>query len=113
MMFYPQVQREDVVFSFDNYTVFQKIFDVNLRVKPKKAEFCFGEIQFLGHVVGNGRLKPADDNTNKIINIEIPKTKRQVKSVMGLVTYYSKFLPHLSTLMKPITSWWRRRPRNR
>ena len=103
MMFYPQVQREDVVFSFDNYTVFHKIFDVNLRVKPKKAEFCFGEIQFLGHVVGNGRLKPADDNTNKIINIEVPKTKRHVKSVMGLVTYYSKFLPHLSTLMKPIT----------
>ena len=57
----------------------------------------------MGHVVGNSRLKPADDNTNKIINIEVPKTKKHVKSVMGLITYYSKFLPHLSTLMKPIT----------
>ena len=111
-------KRTDVVFFFDDVTIFHKEFnahlsaikevlqilrDANLRVKPKKAEFCFGEIQFLGHVVGNSRLKPADDNTNKIINIEVPKTKKHVKSVMGLITYYSKFLPHLSTLMKPIT----------
>ena len=118
MMSYLLGKRMDVVFFFDDVTIFHKEFDdhlnavkevlqilrdANLKVRPKKAEFCFREIQFLGHVVGNGRLRPADDNTKKIINIEVPNNKKQVKSIMGLITYYSKFLPHLSTLMKPIT----------
>ena len=118
MMFVLLGHRSDVVFFFDDVTVFHDNFhdhvvairDVleifrgaNLKVKPNKTEIGFTEIQFLGHLVGNGKLKPADDNTRKIIDIKIPKTQKKVKSLMGLVAYYSKFLPHLSTIMTPIS----------
>ena len=80
MMFVLLGHRPDVVFFFDDVTVFHDNFDdhimavrdvleifrrANLKVKPNKTEIGFTEIQFLGHLVGNGKLKPADDNTKK------------------------------------------------
>ena len=110
--------RLDVVFFFDDTTTFHELFsdhvqairdtlsifrEANIKVKPSKTEIGFTEIQLLGHKVGNGQLKPSDDNTNKILNIQKPDTKRKIKSLMGLISYYGKFLPHLATLMKPIS----------
>ena len=107
-----------VVFIFDDVTVFHERFndhvlairnvlqifrDANLKVKPKKTEMGFNEILFLGHLVGNGKLKPSDDNIKKIIEIKVPNTKKKVKGLLGLIAFYGKFLPHLSTIMTPVS----------
>ena len=118
MMFSLLGHRSDVVFFFDDVTVFHKKFEdhiiavrevlqifrnANLKVKPNKTEMGFTEIQFLGHLVGGGRLKPSDDNTKKIIELKVPTTQKKVKSLLGLIAFYGKFLPHLSTIMTPIS----------
>ena len=64
----------------------------NLRVKPSKTYIGFPEITFLGHVVGKGLLKPLDENVDKIISLQVPKTKKQVRSIIGLVNFYAKFI---------------------
>ena len=84
----------------DILTIFR---EANIKAKPTKTEMGFTEIQLLGHVVGKGKLRPSSDNTNKIVNIKRLDTKKKIKSLMGLISYYGKFLPHLATIMTPIT----------
>ena len=45
-------------------------------MKPSKTEIGFPSIVFLGHEVGNGLLKPTQDNIKKFLDIDTPKTKK-------------------------------------
>ena len=109
--------RTDVVFYFDDITIFHddweshllavreilQIFRSNsLRARPKKSVIGYPAITLLGHYVGGGLLKPMPENVEKIINIKVPKSKTQVRSIIGLVNYYSKFLPNLAISLKPL-----------
>ena len=110
--------REDVVFFFDDVTVFHnnfvdhvgalaEIFDLlkqhGLTVRPSKVELGCKTISFLGHVVGEGKLKPLPQTITKILNVEVPRTKKQVRSLLGLISYYGKFIPHLSSIVAPFS----------
>ena len=108
---------EGTVFFFDDVNIFhndwndhlstlKKVFEIfklnNLRVKPSKTYIGFPEITFLGHVVGKGLLKPLDENVDKIISLQVPKTKKQVRSIIGLVNFYAKFIMNISDLLYPL-----------
>lgn len=73
--------------------VLRRLRKAGLTARPTKMEIGFTEIEFLGHVVGQGTQKPKTGVVNKIINIKPPHTKRQVRSLLGLIGYYRKFIP--------------------
>ena len=104
-------------FFFDDLTVFHEEWDThiatlrlifgifrknNLKGRPKKTEAGFTDVPLLGHHVGDGFLSPAAENVKKFLKIAKPKNKKQVKSILGLVNYYGKFIPNLSTTLKPL-----------
>ena len=109
--------RHDAVFFFDDVLIFTASWDEHihavrdiltilrdskLKIRPKKTDIGFFSIVFLGHEVGRGLLKPISENITKIINIKVPKTKKQVRSIIGLVNYYAKFIPNLSSTLIPL-----------
>ena len=80
-----------------------QIFKTNkLTVKPSKTEVAFPVIQFLGHSIGNGVLRPSSENVGKILSIQVPKTKKQVRGIIGLVNFYAKFIAHIADLLHPL-----------
>ncbi|XP_059160902.1 uncharacterized protein LOC131944361 [Physella acuta] len=76
--------------------VFNRLKDAGLTGKPAKLELGFEKINFLGHVVGRGLLTPEKNKVNKILNVAIPTTKKEVRSLVGLIGYYAKFIPEFS-----------------
>ena len=82
--------------------ILQIFKDNNLVIRPKKTFCCFSRVDFLGHTVGCGSLRPLSDNVQKILNIQTPKTKKQVKSVIGLINFYAKFIPNVATILLPL-----------
>ena len=81
----------------------QKLCDGGFTVKPKKVFAGFRSLEFLGHTIGDGNLRPMKDNIKSILQIANPATKKQVRSLMGMIGYYKKFIPSYSTLTAPIT----------
>lgn len=52
---------------------------------------------FLGHHLSSAGIKPSPSKVAALSNFRAPKTKEELKSFLGLVTYIGKFLPDLGT----------------
>jgi hypothetical protein len=83
--------------------VFTALKKSNLKVQLDKSEFLHKEIEFLGHVVTTEGIKPSPLKIKTIKEFPIPKTQKDIKSFLGLLGYYRKFIRDFSKLTKPLT----------
>jgi hypothetical protein len=73
-----------------------------LRVKQKKCEFMRPSVNYLGHRIDTTGLHPLQDKVQEIKEAPTPKPVQELKSYLGILTYYGKFLPNLSTTLHPL-----------
>lgn len=83
--------------------VFTKLRESNLKVQLDKSDFLRKEIAFLGHVVSTEGVKPNPDKIHAIKNFPLPKTQKEIRSFLGLLGYYRKFIKDFAKLVKPLT----------
>lgn len=57
----------------------------------------------LGHVAGSGNIRPAEDKVSAIEQFPVPKTKKQVRSFLGLIGFYRKFIPKFADIAVCLT----------
>ena len=60
---------------------------------PSKILAGFQSLEFLGHVVGSDVLCPDESKTKKILQVSTPTTKKQVRSLLGLLSFYRSYIP--------------------
>ncbi|GBC54389.2 enzymatic polyprotein, putative [Rhizophagus irregularis DAOM 181602=DAOM 197198] len=84
--------------------VLKRLQEHNLIIKLKKCKFLERDIEFLEHIVGNGRLRPDEKKIEKVQGIKEPETVKEVRSFLGLCSYYRKFVENFSKIAKPLTS---------
>ena len=82
--------------------LFKTLQENNLTVSPDKIKIGFPEIEFLGHKFTKGGITTTENFQEKILHIKTPKTKKQVRSLLGLFNYYAKFIDHYNTKVKPL-----------
>ena len=83
--------------------LFSKLANANLTVNLAKCNFGQATIEYLGHIVGSGLVKPVDEKISAIKQIPIPSCRKQVRSFLGMVGFYRKFCPNFSTIAYPLT----------
>jgi len=58
--------------------LFQRVRRAGLTVKPSKCYFGYPNVEFLGHVVGEGKLQMVSDKVEQIRSAREPHTKKQL-----------------------------------
>ena len=74
-----------------------------LTARPSKILAGFQSLEFLGHVVGSGVLRPDESKTEKILQVSTPTTKKQVRSLLGLLSFYRRYIPGFASVAAPLT----------
>ena len=87
----------------------ERLRRAGLTIKPKKCRFGMEETEYLGHIVGNGMVKPCSEKAEAVKRFPIPETKKQVRSFLGLAGYYRKFIKNFSELATPLTNLTKKR----
>jgi hypothetical protein len=72
-------------------------------VKFSKCEFWINEVPFLGHVISSEGITVDLDMVQDVLDWKPPKSVHQVRSFLGLMGYYRRFILNFSKISKPIT----------
>ena len=74
-----------------------------IKIKPTKCEWFKEEVEFLGHIVISTGVRKTKDYLDKVASYPKPKTVGEMREFLGLINFQRKFIPHCSTLQKPLT----------
>lgn len=89
--------------------VFDRLRATNLKVTLDKCEFFRKEVLYLGHMITKEGLKPNNDKIQAVLNFPLPKTTTEIKSFLGLVGYYRKFIKDFAKITRPLTNCLKKR----
>jgi transposase InsO family protein len=84
-------------------SVFQRLREAGLKLKPEKCFLLQKQVTFLGHVVSEDGVKPDPSNIEKVVNWPTPKNVTQVRGILALGNYYRRFVKDFSKIVKPMT----------
>jgi hypothetical protein len=82
---------------------FMRVKRANLSLKPSKCQLGYDKVEFLGYSITGDTVGPKVSKITQIIKAERPKTKKQVRSFLGMVNFYRRFIPSCATLTSPLS----------
>ena len=83
---------------------FGRLTEYSLTINLVKSEFCHGTLTFLGHVVGQGQVRPVSAKVQTISDFPIPTSKKELMRFLGMAGYYRKFCSNFSSISAPLTN---------
>ncbi|XP_050295859.1 uncharacterized protein LOC126735794 [Anthonomus grandis grandis] len=109
---YVFVYLDDVIISTPSFEehirvlreVIQRIVKAGLTLNREKCTFCKPELKYLGYIVNSSGLLVDPDKIEAILRIPTPKTVTDIRRIVGLTSWYRRFVPNFSTIVSPLTS---------
>ena len=83
--------------------VLKRILANNLVLKSEKCIFHAKEVTFLGFLISDTGIKMEKENTQAILRLEPPNSVKQVRSFLGMINFYRKFISKFSEIATPLT----------
>ena len=81
----------------DIRTVLSRLKEAGLTANLSKCSWGQTHCEFLGHLVGEGMVSPADLKVQAVRQFAQPVTKKNVRQFLGLTGYYRRFVPEYAS----------------
>ena len=84
--------------------LFDRLAKFRLHINYTKCQFVQSEVRFLGHLITSKGLLPSPANTDKILRFARPTNIDQLRSFLGMASYYKIFIENFSIVAAPLFS---------
>ena len=82
--------------------IFERIKEAGLKLKPKKCHLFQQQVSYLGHVVSDEGVHTDPEKIQKVRDWPVPANVHEVRSFLGLASYYRRFVPAFAELASPL-----------
>jgi len=82
--------------------VLKRLMNGGLRLKKSKCALMQDSVQYLGHRIDAQGVHTTPDKIAAIQEAPTPQNVKQLRSFLGLVQYYGKFIANMSSLLHPM-----------
>uniref|UniRef100_A0AAZ3QFN7 ribonuclease H n=1 Tax=Oncorhynchus tshawytscha TaxID=74940 RepID=A0AAZ3QFN7_ONCTS len=82
--------------------VMSRLEKYGVKMKHSKCEFLQDSVEYLGYKIDAQGLHPTNSKVEAIVNTPAPTNISELRSFLGLLNYYGKFVANLSTLLHPL-----------
>ncbi|XP_055633534.1 uncharacterized protein K02A2.6-like [Toxorhynchites rutilus septentrionalis] len=82
--------------------VLKRIQDFGFTIRVDKCSFRKQQIRYLGHIVDSRGLRPDPAKIEAITKLPPPADVSGVRSFLGAINYYGKFVPNMRMLRYPL-----------
>ena len=105
-----QVNQDDMIITGENDEkhlqnlghVLQRLEDNGLKANREKCQFFQDEVIFCGFKIDKEGLHKTQDKVDAILQAPVPDNKTQLRSFLGLLNYYHKFLDNIAHIAQPM-----------
>ena len=80
----------------------KRLHSMGVKLKKSKCVFMKPSVEYFAFVVDRHGIHPSPRKVQAIQVVPVPENPTELKSFLGLVNYYRKFLPDMSTLVNPL-----------
>jgi len=91
---------------------FERVRKARLSLKPSKCRIGYGKVDFLGHTLRGDHMGPQTESVGHILRTERPKTKKQCRSLLGMVNFYRHYIPNYAEIIAPVSDLTKHRAPN-
>ncbi|XP_062704544.1 uncharacterized protein K02A2.6-like [Aedes albopictus] len=84
--------------------VLQRLNEHGMRLNVAKCEFFADRIEYCGFVIDREGIRKMKAKVDAIQEMPRPCNREQVRAFVGLINYYGRFMPALSTRIYPINN---------
>ena len=82
--------------------VLDRLLQTGVKAKKNKCVFFQEQIEYLGHRIDSQGLRPMENKVKAVKDAPRPTSVEQLRSYLGLLNHYAKFLPNLSQVLVPL-----------
>ncbi|KAG1926094.1 interleukin-1 receptor accessory protein-like 1-A [Pimephales promelas] len=82
--------------------VLSRLRQHGLKLKPSKCFLLRPEVRFLGHIISSKGVQVDMDKVQCLDAWPSPKNVREVRQLLGFMSYYRRFVPRFAQLAKPL-----------
>lgn len=83
--------------------VTERLKAANLSISLEKSRFCQKRISYLGYTISEEGLAIDSRKVQPILDYPTPRTPKEIRRFMGMVSFYKQFIDRFSDLTAPIT----------
>lgn len=88
--------------------ILQVFRENKLFLKPEKCLFLQKEIPYLGHIISGDGLRPDPVKLTGVRDWPVPVNVSKLRSFLGFLNYYRRFIPAFSHVAKPLNELLRK-----
>ena len=82
--------------------VLERLKQYDIRLNEEKCSFSQSEIMYYGHIFTAKGIKPDPKKVDTIKAMKPPQSTSEVKSLLGMAQYVSRFIPEYATITAPL-----------